>query len=312
MGRYIIKRLLMLIPVLLGISFIIFSIMSLTKGDPARMILGEEATKEQIEAKREELGLNKPFLIRFFSYVFNACKGDFGNSYRNGKPVVKEIADRFPTTFRIAFQGILIAVCVGLPIGILSACKQYSIIDTISTAGAMLLTAMPGFFVGMLLILLFNIKLKLLPATGIETWKHYIMPSLAVASVTMAGFIRMTRSTMLEVIRQDYVRTARSKGATEGRVIFRHCLRNALLPIVTVIGMNFAAQLGGTVMIEQVFAIPGLGSHMVTAVRQKDIPVVMGSVIFVAFVAGVVNLIVDILYTYIDPRVKSTFARKKG
>lgn len=310
MLRYIIKRLLMLIPVLLGIAFIIFSIMNLTPGDPARMILGEEATKEQIELKREELGLDKPFLVRYVNYVANACRGNFGNSYRNGKPVVNEIADRFPTTFRIAFLGILIAVCVGLPIGIVSACKQYSILDTISTAGAMLLTAMPGFFVGMLLILLFNIRLKLLPATGIETWKHYLMPSLAVASVTMAGFIRMTRSTMLEVIRQDYVRTARAKGATEQRVIFRHCLRNALLPVITVIGMNFAAQLGGTVMIEQVFAIPGLGTHMVTALRQKDIPVVMGCVIFVALVAGIANLIVDILYTYIDPRVKTMYAKK--
>ena len=172
-----------------------------------------------------------------------------------------------------------------------------------------MLTAMPGFFVGMLLILVLNLKLDLLPATGISSWQHFIMPSLAVASVTMATFIRMTRSTMLEVIRQDYVRTARAKGASHPRIVFKHCLRNALLPIVTVIGMNFAHQLGGTVMIEAVFAIPGLGSHMVTAVRQKDTPVVMAAVIFVAVVAGLVNLLVDILYTYIDPRVKTQYTK---
>lgn len=309
MLRYIFKRLLMMIPVIFGISLIIFTIMSLTPGDPARLILGEDAPPEEIAALRAELGLDDPFPVRFAEYVGNALKGDFGNSYRNRQPVFKEIFARFPTTFYIAFFGILIAVCVGLPIGILSAVKQYSIVDTLSTMGAMLLTAMPGFFVGMLLILLFALKLGILPATGITTWKHFILPSLAVASVTMATFIRMTRSTMLEVIRQDYVRTAKAKGASRRRIVFRHCLRNALLPIVTVIGMNFAHQLGGTVMIEAVFAIPGLGSHMVTAVRQKDTPVVMASIIFVAIVAGLMNLLVDILYTFIDPRVKTQYVK---
>jgi ABC-type dipeptide/oligopeptide/nickel transport systems, permease components len=309
MLRYIFKRLLMMVPVVFGIALIIFAIMSLTPGDPARLILGEDAPAEKVAALRSELGLDQTFPVRFLRYVGDALQGDFGSSYRNRQPVFKEIFERFPTTFRIAFFGILIAVFIGLPIGILSAVKQYSVIDTISTIGAMVLTAMPGFFIGMLLILLFALKLGLLPATGIATWKHYILPSLAVASVTMATFIRMTRSTMLEVIRQDYVRTARAKGAGRGRIVFRHCLRNALLPIVTVIGMNFAHQLGGTVMIEAVFAIPGLGSHMVTAVRQKDTPVVMASIIFVAVVAGLINLLVDILYTFIDPRVKAQYMK---
>ena len=308
MLRYIMKRFLMMIPVILGITFIIFAIMNFTPGDPAKLILGEEATAEDVAKLRTELGLDDPFLVRFARYVINAVQGDFGTSYRNRQPVFNEIFDRFPTTFKVAFFGILIAVFIGVPIGILSAVKQYSIIDTISTIGAMLLTAMPGFFVGMLLILLFALKLNIL-ATGISSWKHFVLPSLAVASVTMATFIRMTRSTMLEVIRQDYVRTARAKGASESRIVFRHCLRNALLPIITVIGMNFAHQLGGTVMIEAVFAIPGLGSHMVTAVRQKDTPVVMASIIFVAVVAGLMNLLVDILYTYIDPRVKTQYTK---
>lgn len=310
MLRYILKRLLMMIPVILGISFIIFAIMSLTPGDPARLILGEDAPAENVAKLRTELGLDDPFPVRFARYIVNALRGDFGTSYRTRQPVFKEIFSRLPTTFMIAFFGILIAVTIGLPIGIISAVKQYSLIDTVSTIVAMLLTAMPGFFVGMLLILLFALKLGILPATGIATWKHFIMPSLAVASVTMATFIRMTRSTMLEVIRQDYVRTARAKGASKPLIVFRHCLRNALLPIVTVIGMNFAHQLGGTVMIEAVFAIPGLGSHMVTAVRQKDTPVVMASIIFVAVIAGVMNLLVDILYTYIDPRVKTQYTKR--
>lgn len=310
MGRYILKRLLSLIPVILGIMLLIFTILSFTSGDPVRMILGEDAPAEDVEVLREELGLNDPFLVRFVRYTKNVLQGDFGRSYRTRTPVVSEIASRFPTTFKIAFFGILIAVFVGLPIGILSAVKQYSIIDTTSTIIAMILTAMPGFFVGMLLIMMLSLKFGLLPSTGIATWKHFIMPSVAVASVTMASFIRMTRSTMLEVIRQDYVRTARSKGASEKRVVLKHCLRNALLPVITVIGMNFAAQLGGTVMIESVFAIPGLGSYMVTAIRQKDIPVVMASVIFVAVVAGVMNLIVDVLYAYIDPKVRTQYTKE--
>lgn len=309
MIKYIFKRILMMIPVILGISFIIFAIMSFTPGDPAKLILGEDAPEEDIMELREELGLNDPFLVRYVHYIGDAVRGDFGDSYRSNTPVLQEILDRFPTTFNIAFLGICLAVLVGVPIGIISAVKQYSVVDTLSTIMAMLLTSMPGFFVGMLLILFFSLTLNILPATGISSWKHFIMPSMAVASVTMASFIRMTRSTMLEVIRQDYVRTAKAKGAGGKRVVFHHCLRNALLPVVTVVGMNFAHQLGGTVMIESVFAIPGLGTYMVNAVRMKDTPAVMGSIIFVAVIAGVVNLIVDVLYTYIDPRVKTQYVK---
>ncbi len=312
MGEYIFKRLLMMIPVILGISLIIFSIMNLTKGDPAKLILGEGATQEAIEQTREELGLNDPFVVRFFRYVYHASFGDFGNSYRTGNPVSKEIFARFPTTFYIAFFGIAFATLVAIPVGVISAVKQYSMIDVGTTIVAMLLTSMPGFFVGMLLILVFALILGILPATGISTYKHFIMPSVAVASVTMANFIRMTRSTMLEVIRQDYVRTAKAKGASPRRVIFTHCLRNALLPVITVIGINFGVQLGGTIMIEAVFAIPGLGTYMITAIRQKDIPAVMGSVIFAAVIAGGINLLVDILYAYIDPRIKSQYERVSG
>lgn len=297
----------MMIPVIFGISFIIFSIMSFTPGDPARMILGENARIEDIEAKREELGLDDHFFIRYGRYVVDAVKGDFGKSYRTNIPVFDEIFSRFPTTVKLALLGVALSTLIGVPIGIISAVKQYTIIDGVSLVSALLLASMPGFFVGMLLILLFSLKLDLLPATGIDTWKHYIMPAFSIAAVTMATLIRMTRSTMLEEIRQDYVRTAKAKGASGRRVIFKHALRNALLPVVTVIGINIGIQIAGTIMIEAVFAIPGLGTLMINSIRMKDTPVVMASILFVALIAGLVNLAVDILYTFIDPRVKSQY-----
>lgn len=301
----------MMIPVILGISFILFSIMSFTPGDPARLILGEDARVEDVQAKREELGLNDNFFIRYGRYVVDAVRGDFGKSYRTNIPVFDEIFSRFPTTVKLALLGVALSTLIGVPIGIISAVKQYTIIDGISLVSALLLASMPGFFVGMLLIMLFSLKLDLLPATGIETWKHYIMPAFSIAAVTMATLIRMTRSTMLEEIRQDYVRTAKAKGASGRRVIFKHALRNALLPVVTVIGINIGIQIAGTIMIEAVFAIPGLGTLMINSIRMKDTPVVMASILFVALIAGLVNLAVDIIYTFIDPRVKSQYVMLK-
>lgn len=311
MIKYILKRILMMIPVILGISFIIFSIMSFTPGDPARLILGEDAQEEDIQAKREELGLNDNFFVRYGRYVVDAVHGDFGKSYRTNIPVFDEIFSRFPTTVKLALLGVALSALIGVPIGIISAVKRYTIIDGISLVSALLLASMPGFFVGMLLIMSFSLKLDLLPATGIETWKHYLMPAFSIAAVTMATLIRMTRSTMLDEIRQDYVRTAKAKGASERRIIFKHALRNALLPVITVIGINIGVQIAGTIMIEAVFAIPGLGTLMINSIRMKDTPVVMASILFVALIAGLVNLAVDIIYTFIDPRVKSQYVAVK-
>ncbi len=307
MLKFIGKRLLMLIPVLLGISFIIFAIMSLTTGDPVRMRLGDGATEEEIVAKREEMGLNDNFFIQYFRYIGNALHGDFGRSYRNDVEVFGELLARFPNTLRLAFWGIVISVVIGIPVGIVSAVKQYSIIDYASTVSALLMTSMPSFWLGLMMILLFANTLHWLPATGVDSWKSFIMPSIAVAATTLATLIRMTRSTMLEVIRQDYIRTARAKGASEKTVVFKHALRNALLPVVTVIGINFGTLLGGAMIAETVFAIPGLGSLMIASVRAKDTPMVMASVLFVAVAVGITNLAVDILYAYIDPRIKSQY-----
>lgn len=309
MIRYIIKRCLMLIPVILGISLIIFSIMSLTPGDPARLILGENASIQEVEELREDMGLNDPFPLQYFNYVKNALRGDFGRSYRTGIPVYDDIFSRFPNTVKLAFLGISLSVIIGIPVGIISAVKQYTFIDTLSLFSALLLTSIPAFWLGLLLILLFALKIDILPATGVDTWKNFVMPSFTLAAGTMAILIRMTRSTMLEVIRQDYIRTAKAKGAGERRIIFKHCLRNALLPVVTVIGINFGFQLGGAMIIETVFAMPGLGSLMITSVRMKDTPMVMASVLFVAIAIGITNLAVDIIYGYIDPRVKTQYSK---
>ncbi|MEG0090574.1 MAG: ABC transporter permease [Oscillospiraceae bacterium] len=308
MLKFIGKRLLMLIPVVIGISFIIFSIMSLTPGDPAQMKLGESADPAAIEQLREEMGLNDPFLVRYGTYMINVLKGDFGKSYRTNLPVIEEIKTRFPVSLRMAFFGIGLSVVIGVPLGVLSAIKQYSILDILSLSFALLLTAVPAFFLGLLLLLVFSLNLGWLPATGASTWLHYILPTITLGASATATITRLTRSNMLEIIRQDYVRTAKAKGASQGKVIFKHVLRNAILPIVTVVGMNFGVQLGGTVVIESVFSMPGMGSLMITAVRMKDIPVVTATVMFVAVAIGLANLVVDILYAYIDPRIKSQYA----
>ncbi len=311
MLKYIGKRLLLMIPVILGISFILFTIMDLTPGDPARVILGDFASQAEIDALREEMGLNDNFFVRYGRYIGNAVTGDLGNSYRSSTPVVEEIAARFPATLKIALLAMLFAVLIGIPVGIISAVKQYSIADISSTMLALLFTSIPAFWLGLLLILLFSVRLRLLPAVGSDTWKHMLMPSVSLAAAQMATIIRMTRSTMLEVIRQDYIRTAKAKGAAPKRVIFHHAIKNALLPVITTVGLSISNLLGGALIIENVFGISGLGTLMVNSVKSKDTPLLIGSVMFAAVVAGLVNLGVDVLYTYVDPRIKAQFVKKK-
>lgn len=305
MGKYIGKRMLMMIPIILGISFVIFGILDLTPGDPARNLLGDSATNESVEALREEMGLNDPFLTRYATYIKNALRGDFGTSYKSGLPVLQELMARFPHSLKLALGSILVVVILSIPIGIISAVKQYSIIDTLSLISAFLLTSMPSFWFGIMLMLLFALQLKILPATGVATWKHFILPSIAMAGSGVAIVVRMTRSSMLEVIRQDYMRTARAKGAGESRIIVKHGLKNALLPIITVIGVEFGSLLGGGMIIESVFAIPGIGSMTVDAIRTSNTPLVIASIIFSAIAISFINLAVDILYVYIDPRLKT-------
>lgn len=311
MAKYIIKRLLILLPVLIGVSFIVFGIMSFTPGDPATEILGPTATKEQIAELNEKMGMNDPFLVRYFRYVLGAVTGDFGNSYRTQKPVFDEIFARFGITFRLGVLAICVAILIGVPIGIISAVKQYSFIDFTSTMIAMFFAAVPQFWLALMLVLFFSLELRWLPSTftGVITPKHFIMPVLTLSLGTAASIIRLTRSNMLETIRQDYVRTARAKGASETTIIFKHSLRNALLPVITVIGISFGYLMGGTVLVESIFGIPGLGSLTIASIRSKDIPQTTACILFLAVLNVMIMLAVDLLYGYIDPRVKARYAK---
>ena len=307
MLKYILKRLLYLIPVMFGVSLIIFAMMYFTPGDPARIILGETATEAAVEQLRDELGLNDHFVIQYGRWLFDAVRGDIGTSYQTRRPVVDEIMDRFPATFQLAAAGVFVAVVIGIPIGIISATKQYSIFDNVSMFFALLGVSMPNFWQGLLLLLLFSLRLQWLPSSGLEGFDSLILPAITLGTGSAAVIARMTRSSMLEVIRQDYIKTARAKGQKESVIITRHALKNALIPIITVIGLQFGILLGGAVITEAIFTIPGVGTLMVGAISSRDFPVVQGGVLFIAIMFSLVNLVVDILYSFVDPRIKSQY-----
>lgn len=307
MIKYVLKRLVMLIPIILGITFMVFFILSLTPGDPARMILGQNATSEQLEAMREQMGLNDPVIIRYISYMLNAVRGDFGTSWSTREPVFQMVLSRFPYTFQLASLAMILTVVISIPLGMYSAVKQNSFQDSAVMVLSMVLAATPKFWLGVLMMLIFSVRLGLLPTSGLDSWKSYIMPTIAMAAASIAINTRVVRASMLDVIRQDYVRTARAKGVKSNVIFRKHALKNALLPVITVMGMGFAQSLGGSVLIENVFSIPGIGLLMVERIRQKDIPTVMACVIFIAVIFAVVNLITDILYAFVDPRIKAQY-----
>lgn len=310
MTIFIIKRLLLTLLVLLGVTFLVFTIMSMTPGDPGTLILGITAKPEDIARLNHEFGYDQPFLIRFFNYVKAIIlRFDFGESYRTRTLVFTEILVRFPNTLKLAIVSMILSSIIGISLGILSAVRQYSVIDSSLTVIAMFFACIPGFWLGLTLMLIFSVRLGWLPVSGIDSWKHYILPAATLVLGGSAGLLRLTRSTMLETIRQDYIRTARSKGAGERAVIWRHALKNALLPVITSMGMSFGASLGGAIIVETVFAIPGLGTHIVTAIRQKDMPVVLACTLFLAIMFCLIMLAVDILYAFIDPRVRARLAK---
>lgn len=316
MWKYILKRLLMMIPVLLGVTFIVFFILAMTPGDPAAIILGDQASAEALELKRIELGLNDPLLIRYFNYLLNMISGDLGTSYKNQISVAAQVIDKFPNTAILAVAGILVALLIGIPIGILSAKKQYTALDNTSMVLSLVGVSMPNFWLGLLLSLLFALKLGWLPSQGmgeefIPLLKSLVLPAITLGTGAAATVVRMTRSSLLEVIRQDYISTARAKGLPEKIVTKKHMLKNALIPIVTAVGLQFGQLLGGAMLTETVFSWPGLGRLMVDSIASKDIPMVLGAVIFMAVMFSFVNLVVDIVYAFIDPRIKSQY-RKAG
>lgn len=308
MAKFIALRILGMAPILLGVTFIVFGILSLTPGDPGRLILGQSATQEAVNDLNHQFGYDKPFLVRFANFILDAVtKFDFGKSYRSQKPVVSEIQIRFPITLKLATFSVLLSAMVGIPLGILSAVKQYSIADTISTVTSLFLAAIPMFWLGMIFILIFALYLKWLPSNGVDSWKSYIMPTVTLSMPSAAMMLRMSRSTMLETIRQDYIRTARAKGAPERQVIFKHALKNALLPVITILGMNFGFLLGGAVVVETIFSIPGLGTMILEGIRMKDVPIVMGSTLFLAAIFSFIMLLIDLIFGFIDPRIKARF-----
>lgn len=309
MLRYVLKRILLMIPVLIGVSFIVFTVISLTPGDPGTIILGGDAPVEAIEAKNNELGYYDPLPVKYCKWLLDAIRGDFGASWRTGKPVFDEIFSRFPNTLKLAAISIILSVIIGVPLGIVSAVKQYSALDYSGTVGALFFASVPQFWLGLMAILIFAVKLKWLPSTGNSSWSHYVLPTLAMALPCAAKNLRLTRSTMLEVIRTDYVRTAKAKGVHRKKVIWRHALPNALMPIITNVGINFGTLLGGTVVIESVFGMQGVGTLTMTSIRQKDIPQVVASIVFLALIYSVMMLLVDIAYAYIDPRIKARYIR---
>ena len=309
MTRYVLKRLVMLIPIVLLVSFMVFTILNLTPGDPGRIILGPMAEQQDVDALNHELGYDRPFFQRYFSYMLGAVRGDFGLSYSNQRPVFEDIFNSFPVTLTLTTFGVLTAVLIGMPLGVLSAVKQYSIVDGVSTVMAMLFAAIPGFWLGLMFILLFSLKLDWLPSHGVDGPINFVLPVFTMSLPSAGAILRLTRTTMLETIRQDYVRTARAKGVPERVVVRRHALKNALLPVITVIGSYFGILLGGTVLIESVFALPGLGTLILQAIRMKNIPMTMAATMFLATLFCVVILITDIICGFVDQRVRAVYLK---
>lgn len=310
MYKYVLKRVLFLIPTILGVALIIYAVMNITPGDPGRIILGPTVPQEDVDAYNDNLGYNDPFLVKYVRYVKNLFTGDFGISYVTKKDAFVEIWPRYLVTLKLSFLGVFLSALIGIPLGIMAAVKQYSLSDTIPSLIAFFLSAVPAFVFGLVLLYIFCLWLNLLPSYGDATFKHYIMPVLVISIPPAAQNFRFTKSSMLEAIRQDYVRTARAKGVPEREVIWKHVLKNALLPVVTQVGLSLGGLICGAVVAEKMFSIPGIGSLIVDRINYKDEPVIIAGTILIAICFTLVMLIVDIIYAFIDPRVRAKYTRK--
>lgn len=310
MHKYIIKRLLMIIPVVLLVSFAVYCIMDLVPGDVAITALGEEASIEQLESYREEHGLNDPLVVQYLRYISGIFRKDLGRSAYNKADVWEVYFQKLPYTLQLAGASVLLAVCLSIPLGMIAAVRQNSWIDVGSSLISFIGTSMPNFWVGLLLILLFSVQLSWLPAYGATAGlKSLVLPAITCGTGLMAAITRTTRSAMLDVIHQDYLRTARSKGVQEQQVIVRHALKNAMIPIVTMVGTQMATLVGGSVITERVFSWPGIGSYLVDSILRSDYPVVTGFVIMTSILVSLVLLLVDLLYALIDPRIKAQYSK---
>lgn len=312
MIKYIAKRMLMMIPVLLGVLLIVFTMNYISPGDPARIILGEFASEEAVAALRTELGLDNSYFVQFFDYVKNlVLYGDLGMSYKTGLSVSEEVFSRLPTTALLTLTSMIVSIVIGIPIGIISAVKQNKMVDNVGMVVALIGVSMPAFWLALLLIILFSLKLQWLPGAGWSGFEYWILPSITIGAGSAGALARMTRSSMLEVIRQDYIRTSRAKGQSELWVVLRHAFKNSLIPIITTLGIQAGVSLGGAVLTETIFSIPGIGTYMVNAIKARDYPAVQGGVVILALIFCCVNLLIDILYAFVDPRIKSLYSGPK-
>jgi len=304
MTKYIMRRVLLMIPIALGVTVVVFSIMHLAPGDPARIMLGVQATPEQVAALRAKLGLDQPIYVQYFRWITGVIKGDWGYSIQTGQPVLEIIQERIGATFKLIGLAMLFSITIGITTGIISAIKQYSIFDYTAMTLALLGISMPSFWLALMLILIFGLHLGWFPISGSGSIKHLILPAISLGWINSAVISRLTRSSMLEVIRQDYITTARAKGLSERAVVYKHALRNALIPVVTIIGLRIPWLFGGAVITETIFAWPGMGRLIVNSVLNRDFPVVQGVVLIMAFIVMFANLAVDILYAFLDPRIR--------
>ena len=304
MFQYIIKRLISTIPVLIGISLLLFFMLRMLPGDPAQVLAGQMATPEEVENIRHQLGLDRPIYVQYAVFFSRLVQFDLGRSARTQNPVTEEIWARLPNTVLLALVAITLACLFGIPAGIVSAVRPYTWIDYLVTSGALFGISMPVFWLGLMLVVVFSILLHWLPAGGTGSWKHVILPSVTLAAFVVAFIARMTRSTMIEVLSQDYTTTARSKGLREEVVIVKHALKNALIPIITVVGLQFGLLLGGAVLTETVFAWPGIGRLIVDSILARDYPMIQGTILVFGLLYIFVNLVVDLIYAYVDPRIR--------
>lgn len=309
MYKYILKRLLLLIPVLIAVSFIVFYIVNLAPGDAVDVLLSSNASEADKAALREEMGLNDPIVVQYGRYMIGLLHGDLGTSYSTKKPVFQTYMKRLPETLKLAFAAILVALIIGVPLGITAAVHQNSWLDSTSMGIGLLGVSMPNFWLGLLLILFFSVKLKWFPSMGNTAKFSIVLPAITVGARQAALIMRTTRSSMLEVVRQDYLQTARAKGVPEKKVIYVHALKNSLIPILTVMGTQLGATLGGAVVTENIFAWPGVGKLIMEAISSRDTPLITSSIILTTMLSSILMLVVDIIYAFVDPRVKARYSK---
>ena len=311
MRRYIIRRLLVMIPIILCVAILVYTIMFFTPGDPALMILGETATTEELDAMRDYLGLDQPYIVQLGQFLKRLfIDRDLGESWIYRTNITYEIGLRMPRTFAICVYSILVSAIIGIPLGVAAAVHQNGIADKIILVTSSIMMCLPGFCIALLLIVLFSLKLGWLPSYGIGSFKHYILPCFTIMITSFANIARQMRSSMLEVIRSDYITSARAQGFSRSSINYVHALPNALIPIITIMGTNFAAGLGGTMILETVFSIPGIGQYVQGGIANRDYPVVTGSVVFLAILFCIIMLFIDIAYALVDPRIRAQYEER--